>query len=188
MPGLVFKTIHELALEQHGMLTTDQAEELGVTRDRLSKMVQTGDLIRVARGLYRDTAAPETRLTPYMAAALWPLTTVGLLSHQTVLGLLDISDVVPGQIHITVPRGFRKRASRPLPGVMLHQADVPENERTAIEGVPATSVARAIRDCAMDNIGPALLRQAMKDARANGWLTDVEATRLAEDLAADGKL
>ena len=71
---------------------------------------------------------------------------------------------------------------------MLHQADVPENERTAIEGVPATSVARAIRDCAMDNIGPALLRQAMKDARANGWLTDVEATRLAEDLAADGKL
>ena len=40
----------------------------------------------------------------------------------------------------------------------------------------------------MDNIGPALLRQALKDARANGWLTDLEATRLAEDLAADGKL
>lgn len=188
MPGIAFKKIHELALEQHGIFTAEQARELEIGTDTLTKMTRKGDLVRVARGLYRDPMAPETKLTPYMAAALWPTGVVGHLSHQTVLGLLDLSDVVPGQIDVTVPKRYRPRRREPLPGMKLHFAEVPNEQRTAIEGVPATTVARAIRDCATDNIGPALLRQAIHDARANGWLTEAEGARLTDELMAAEKL
>jgi predicted transcriptional regulator of viral defense system len=188
MPGPQFKVMHELAAQQHGVFTTKQAEHVGVTRDRLAKMVRAGDLVRIAYGLLRDVATPETKLTPYMAAVLWPVGVVGLLSHQTVLALLEISDVVPGRIHVTVPKRFRPRTRPLLPWMELHHADVPETERSSIEGVPATSTARAIRDCAAQHIGPALLGQALKDAQAQGWLTTNEATRLEAELMADKKL
>lgn len=185
MPGPHFKMMHELAVQQHGVFTTEQAEQMGVSRDRLSKMVRAGDLVRIAYGLLRDVATPETKLTPYMAAALWPVGVVGLLSHQTVLALLEISDVVAGQIHVTVPKRFRPRSRPLLPGMKLHHADVPETERSSIEGVPATSIARAIRDCAAEHIGPALLGQALKDAQAQGWLTANEADGLEAELMAN---
>jgi predicted transcriptional regulator of viral defense system len=188
MPGIRFKTMHELAVEQHGVFTTEQAEQLGVTRDRLAKMVKAGDLMRIAFGLFRDVATPETKLTPYMTAVLWPRGVVGLLSHQTVLALFDISDIVPGAIDVIVPRKFRPRTRPLLPGMKLHHADVPEAERTSVEGVPATSVARAIRDCAADNIGPAILRQALHDARRGGWLKAAEADLLESELRAEHKI
>ena len=44
----------------------------------------------------------------------------------------------------------------------------------AIEGIPAMTVTRAIRDCAQWQLGPALVRQAIEDARTGGWITDSE--------------
>jgi hypothetical protein len=83
--------------------------------------------------------------------------------------------------------GYRLR--RPTqPGVVLHFEDIPEHERTAIDGVPATTVARAIRDCAYANLGPALLRQALDDGRRTGWLTAHEMEALTAELTAAGKL
>jgi hypothetical protein len=65
---------------------------------------------------------------------------------------------------------------------------VPVEDQTTIEGVPATTVARAIRDCAAANIGPALLRQAISDAVAKGWVNGREEVELTNELVAAGKL
>ena len=65
---------------------------------------------------------------------------------------------------------------------------MPAIERTAIEGIPATTVARALRDCARAHLGPALLRQAIDDARKEGWLTKEEEHNLLRDLTATGNL
>jgi hypothetical protein len=51
-----------------------------------------------------------------------------------------------------------------------------------------TSAWRTIRDCAKANIGPALLRQALADARRKGWMTDADAEALTAELATSGKL
>jgi predicted transcriptional regulator of viral defense system len=184
-----YDTVHEIAVEQHGLLKATQATDRGVAPKTLVAMAARGRLERVSYGVYRDRRVPENRWTPYMAAALWPYgTTVGLLIGETVLGLLDLSDVNPAVIHIAVPTTYRIRRRPPPPGVMLHHADVPAAQRTAIEGIPATTVDRAIRDCAQAHLGPALLHQAIADARTGGWLTPEQERELINDLTADGRL
>lgn len=183
-----YDTIHQLALEQHGVFKAAQAVALGVAPKTLVAMAARGHLRRIDRGLYRDNRVPENRWTPFMTAALWPYGVVGLLARETVLSLLELSDVNPGVIHVVVPHAHRPRRRLPPPGVVLHRDDVAEHERTAIEGVPATTVARAIRDCAMANLGPALVRQALDDARRTGWLSASASVALTNELVADGKL
>lgn len=186
---IAYDTVHEIATEQHGLLKVTQATDRGVARKTLVAMAARGRLERVSYGVYRDRGVPDTRWMPYMAAALWPYgTTVGLLMGETVLGLLDLSDVNPAVIHIAVPAAYRVRRRLPPPGVVVHHADVPAEQRTAIEGIPATTVARAIRDCAQAHLGPALLRQAIADARTGGWLTPEEERDLNRDLTAAGSL
>lgn len=182
-----YDRVHELAAEQHGVFKAVQATGLGIQPKTLVAMAARGRLRRLGHGLYQDRRIPEDRWTPLMAAALWPFGAVGLLAHETVLSLLELSDVNPGVVHIALPVGYRLR--RPTrPGVVLHFEDIQEHERTAIDGVPATTVARAIRDCAYANLGPALLRQALDDGRRTGWLTAHEMEALTTELTAAGKL
>lgn len=186
---VAYDTVHEIATEQHGLVKATQATERGVAPKTLVAMAARGRLERVSYGVYRDRRVPETRWTPYMAAALWPYgTTVGLLMGETVLGLLDLSDVNPAVIHIIVPAAYRARRRQPPAGVVVHHADVPPEQRTAIEGIPATTVARAIRDCAKAHLGPALLRQAIADARTGGWLTPEAERDVILELTTRGSL
>lgn len=181
-----YDQIHELALEQHGMFTTEQAGELGVPRYTVAKMARRGRVRRHAHGLYQDLGAPETRWTPYMAAVLWPQGARGVLSHETALSLMELSDVNPSQIHVTVPLAHRVRRREPPPGVVLHGADLPDEEVISIEGLPVTRAARAIRDCAQASIGPALLAQALRDGESKGYLTVTEARELRRELMRKG--
>jgi len=181
-----YDQIHELALEQHGMFTTEQAEQLGVPRYTLAKMARRGRVLRCAHGLYQDLGAPETRWTPYMGAVLWPQGARGVLSHETALSLMEISDVNPSQIHVTVPVAHRVRRREPPPGVVLHWADLRDTEVMSIEGLPVTRAARAIRDCAQASIGPALLAQAIRDGESKGYLAVKDARELRRELMRKG--
>ena len=178
---------HEVALDQHGLVTTQQAREHGVDPRTIVMMAKRGRLRRLTHGVYQDLGAPETRWTPYMAAVLWPQGTRGVLSHATALALMDISDVNPGAIHLTVPTGFRTHRAHPA-GMVLHRADLDRADVTDIEGLPVTTAARAIRDCAAAAIGPAFLHQAIDDARAHGWLRGTDADALIAELREAGDL
>lgn len=184
-----YDTVHEIATEQHGVLKATQAIQRGVKPKTLVAMAARGRLERISYGLYRDLRVPQTRWTLYMEAALWPYgTTVGLLMGETVLALLDLSDVNLAVIHVAVPAAYRARRRPPPPGVVMHNAAVPAQQRTAIEGIPATTVERAIRDCAKAHLGPALLGQAIAGAARGGWLTMEEERDLTRSLTASGKL
>lgn len=184
-----YDAVHELALEQHGIFTAEQAAGLGVDPRTLAAMAARGHRVqRVAFGLYRDLGAPETRWTEYMKAALWPRGVVGVLSHETALGLMGISDANPSLIHVTVPKAHRARRRKPPAGVVLHRADIRDEDVGSIEGLPVTRAARTIRDCAAMNIGPALIRQAIEDAARDGWLTPTEAAGLRDELTQSGAL
>ncbi len=182
-----YDTVHALALAQHAVFSAEQATKAGVPWSSLTTMTQRGHLERLGTGLYRDKAAPEDQWTPYMRAVLWPYAKPGVLSHETALALLDLSDANPSTVHVTVPRRFRSRRAPP-PGIMVHRADITETEVTAVEGLPTTTAMRTIRDCAQANIGPALLHQALEDARRKGWLTLEESHVLRAELETAHKL
>lgn len=178
-----YDTVHELALDQHGVFTTAQAKALGVDPKTLWAMANRDRIKRLSFGVYQDLGAPTTPWTQYMTAVLWPQGETGVLSHQTALSLMELSDVNPAKIHLTLPLGYRVR--RQIPGVlMLHWADLPEGDVGSVEAVPVTKAARTIRDCAKAHIGPALLRQALEDGIRTGWLRRKEAQGLRRELKA----
>lgn len=119
-----------------------------------------------------------------MSAVLWPQGITGVLSHETALSLMEPSDVNPARIHLTLPVGYGVRRRQPPPVLVLHWADLPDEDVGSIEGVPVTKAARTIRDCARTHIGPALLRQAIDDGIRTGWLPRSEAETLKRDLVA----
>jgi len=181
MPKDAFAIVHEIALDHHGYFTMEQAREAGVAPMAVVMMARRGTIERIAHGLYLNSLAPSSPFGPYMAATLWPHGTRGVISHQTALDLLGLSDANPDRIHITLPKDMRIRRSVPRQYV-LHHANLPPSDTTLVEGIPVTTAARTIRDCHAIRLGPALLRQAIDDGRRTGRLTAAQATGLERDV------
>ena len=113
MPGHEYEKTLELATDQHGYLTTAQAQQLGIGRDTIRKMAKRGTLHRVSWGVYRLPTFPVSTFAEYMEACLWPAGVRGVISHESALAMRDLSDVNPPKVRITVPRTFRVRRAVP---------------------------------------------------------------------------
>lgn len=181
MPGSAYNTVVDLAAEQHGYVTTAQARESGVSADTLRKMAARGAIDRVAWGLYRVPTLPPSEYSEFMEAALWPADRTGVISHESALSLYGLSDVNPGQIHITLPADYRTH--RDIPGRFhLHHSDLDDSEIRRVEGVPVTTPDRTLRDCHEAGVGTRLLRQAIDEGQREGYLTPQEADSLRDEL------
>lgn len=181
MPGKIYERVYEIAVDQYGYFTSTQALEAGATRQSLEMMAKRDKVERVSHGVYRVNAIPVTHLDTYMEATLWPGRQRGILSHETVLELNGISDVNPEKINVTVPKRFRTH--RVVPSMyVLHNADLDADEISSLEGIPTTTVTRAIEDCHRTHLGQALLEQALEDGFKRGLITRIEADKLREDI------
>lgn len=177
----LYPTLYELAEDQNGYFTRAQAKEAGVTRPTLSKMVRRGELERVSWGVYRLVRFPPSPNDPYVAATLWPLNVRGVISHESALTLYGLSDVNPAKVHLTLPRSFRLQRDVPK-GMVIHRADLNDEEIGLHDGIPITRPERTIRDCHVADLGPALIRQAIADGARTGYLQRKDAEALERDL------
>jgi predicted transcriptional regulator of viral defense system len=157
------------AYQQSGYFSVDQAGKHGVSRQLLDHHVRQGRFERVRRGLYRVRGFPtsehdETR-EKWMAVGMEK----AVLSHESALALLELSDNVPDRVHVLVPR--RHRGLRRPPGVVLHTR--PDDEEVATvwrDGMPLTAPARTLVDVA-DQIQPEQAAMAAQQALRLGLLT-----------------
>jgi len=171
--------LFEIAAAQAGYVTTKQAAAAGYSTHLLRKHIHAGRITRPQRGIYRLVHFPAGEHEDLVPAWLWS-EQVGVLSHQTALSLHDLSDVLPAQVHLTLPAVWRRRRFRVPVGVVLHHADVSPAERSWFGPVPATSASRTLNDCAKSGLSPELLGQAARQALgrrlvARSELGDVEA-------------
>jgi predicted transcriptional regulator of viral defense system len=69
-----------------------------------------------------------------------------VVSHESALEMLDLSDVIADEVHLTLPRA--KRGLRIPPGVRAHFSTRPihRSQQTRVLGVPVTSVERTLAD------------------------------------------
>lgn len=182
MPGRLFTEIAEIANENHGFVTTDDARALGIAPINLSRMAQRRVLERRATGVYRLPLTPPGPLDAYVEATLWPQRgTRGVLSGETALDLYELSDANPGKIHITLPTGYRVRREVP-PVYALHHEDLEPADVTLFEGIPIVTPVKAIRQAAREHLGDALVAQAIDHGESNGQLTRKLATALRREL------
>lgn len=181
MPGAAYRKIYDCAEEQNGYLTVAQARAAGVTRQALTNMAARGSVDRVSWGLYRLVHFPATPLDQYVEATLWAAPARAVISHETALMIYELSDVNPAKVHVTLPRAARVRREMPA-WLVVHRADLRPEELDVHEGIPITTPERAIRDCHATHLGPALVRQAIRDGARTGRLGAARARALETEL------
>src|SRR5882757_1280335 len=168
-----WQALYDVAAAQEGLFTTKQAAAAGYSPPLLAHHQKTGRIARIRRGIYRLVHFPSGEQEELVTAWLWT-DSQGVLSHQTALALYGLSDVLPPQIHLTLPLAWRQRRFRVPKGIVLHHADVPLEARAWVGAVPVTSARQTLNDCARAGLAPDVLRRAAKQALARGLATKAE--------------
>jgi predicted transcriptional regulator of viral defense system len=182
VPGSVYRRLFELATEQYGYVTADDARDLEIAPQRLVVMASRGNLEHIAHGLYRFPVIPTTLRDQWMEAALWARRR-GVLSHETALELWELGDVSPDRVHVTVPRILKlRRAAQPTYAV--HVRDLAPEDTARHEGIPVVTPCRAILDAIESHLSPHLVEQATESARNRGLLSRAELETLHEARSA----
>lgn len=160
------RQLYESAERQAGYFTTAQAKAAGFSAPLLSHHTKTGKFQRVRRGVYRWSAFPEMPNADLFVAWL----SVGpkaVLSHDSALALYGLSDLLPSEVHLTVPRTTSRRRR----GVRLHTGRLTPEEITHREGLPVTTIPRTLADLIRDGVSEEIIRQAVVEALARGLIT-----------------
>jgi predicted transcriptional regulator of viral defense system len=158
-----------VASGQRGYFTAAQARAAGYSYQAQRYHAQRGNWRSIDRGIYRfpefDTlpGGDEDHLVRW---ALWSRGQA-VVSHTTALSVHDLGTANPAQIHLTVPPGFRQRD----PAVILHQADLTEDEVEQREGYRVTSPVRAIVESAAAHVDQDVVDSAIAEALGRGLTT-----------------
>jgi predicted transcriptional regulator of viral defense system len=179
--------LYETAAAQDGLFTTRQAAEAGYSPQLISHHLSARRMLRIRRGVYRIVHFPAGDHEDLAAVWLWS-EQQGVFSHQTALALHNLSDLLPAQLHLTLPLAWRSRRLRVPEGVVLHFGDLEERERVWVGPVPVTTPLRTLGDCAAAHLQPDLLRDAARSALARGLVSRGDLAAVEAALAAFGGL
>jgi predicted transcriptional regulator of viral defense system len=147
------KRLADLAAKQDGYFTASQAVEAGYVDSVHGYHLGNGDWEKIQRGIYRLKSHP---LPVRPELALWWLWSrdkegrpEGVYSHATALEIHGFGERIPGPLHMTVPRHFRRNTELP-PELELHKADLAPDDIEQRKGFAVTTLARTVQDLETD--------------------------------------
>jgi hypothetical protein len=146
------RAIAALAARQRGHVARWQLLDLGLTSNGISYRLRIGRLHVVYPGVY---AVGHRRRAPIdlAAAAVLACGPSAVLSDFSAAALWGFGKRWPEQPEVSVQRDRRPR------GIRAHlRPDLPHEDRTRQLGIPVTSPARTVLDCARRLDGPRLAR------------------------------
>lgn len=171
-----FAELVSIATDQHGLVTVADAGGVGLEPHRLRRWAAEGLLSRVSHGVYRVEAVAGDRLAQQQAALLWPRCDAVLVG-ETALDLHDLSDIIPARMHIAVPAAHRLRRTPPA-WLRVHRRDIPNTDRTVMQGLAVVTRACAILDAVDFNLGDRFINEAVDAARRRRELTEHDELRI----------
>ena len=94
-----------------------------------------------------------------------------MVSHDSALDMLQLSDVVPAAVHLTVPRSKRNLPS--IAGIKIHTTSRVINPEDVVirDGMSVTSATRSILDAAETGTSPEQIEAAVAQAVERGLAT-----------------
>lgn len=173
--------LRELALDQHGFVTTAQAMEEGVSYAELSTMVARGRIERAAHGVYRIPQVAETEYDPYQLAVLWTGAAEACLSHDTALEVWGITNINPDRIHLSLEAHRRLRRAGGERYV-VHREYLSPQQVTWWQGIRTVTVPTAISQGIASGVPTYLIRQALERAGRTSLLPTEDRERLSVAL------
>ncbi|NLF15197.1 MAG: hypothetical protein GX597_25690 [Anaerolineaceae bacterium] len=166
--------LYQIASQQAGYLTAAQAREAGISRRLLFYHAQQGRLLRIRPDVYRLALFPSSVHEDLFVAWL----TVGeraVISHESALSLYELSDALPSEVHLTVPRTTSPRHAR----LRLHTSALPPEDVTRFAGLPVTTVPRTLADVAVAGLAEQLVVHAIRQAIQRGLTSQEELLHMA---------
>ena len=166
------RVLAELTSYQWGMVTSAQASMRGVTRLDLSRLANSGHLIRLAHGVYMDAGAPGDEFDDLRAAwlstepkRLGEVRTKDRANGVAIAGesatrLHHIGDFRALQ-HDFVSPGRRQSQRREI---RYRQRALDPRDVTFVEGLPVMTIERTIADLVEDLKDLSLVADALRDA------------------------
>ncbi len=161
-----YDELYRIAEAQAGYITFVQAREAGFTKQLLSHHAKVGRLRRVVPGIYRLAQSPEMPNADLFVA--WLRTGPrSVISHESALTLYELSDILPSEIHITIPR----TASHRRRGLRLHTNRITPKEIAQRAGLPVTTVSRTIADVIKSGLSQEQVERAISQSLSRGLIT-----------------
>ena len=158
-----------VAHEQGGYFTAKQAIQAGYGYKHLDYHETAGNFERVGHGLYRLPTVPPAEHDDLIRLTLWSRNQKdvpqAVVSHVSALVLHDLTELLPNQIHLTVPPKFRKPAPR---GCVLHKATLPAEDIEERPGFRVSTPLRTLLDAAAGDVSQEQLETAMRQALSRG--------------------
>lgn len=170
--GEVRRTLAEITGSQWGLVTSRQALARGVSHMQLSRLADTGDLVRLAHGVYRDGGTPSGELDDLRAA--WLSTKPTELAYErlahhrsevvvslaSAANLLEIGDFRPTIVSFTT--AARRQTQKT--DIRYRTRKLPDSDIAIAGGLPVTTVERTIADLVEANEDLSTVSDAYRDA------------------------
>jgi very-short-patch-repair endonuclease len=135
-----------LAAAQHGVVSHAQLIDLGYSTGAIARALEARRLHRLHRGAY---ALGHTKVSRHglCLAAVLSCGGEAVVSHESAAWLWGLSARWPNPPHVTTPiRGHSRRTIR-----LHHSTILEEEDRTILERVPTTAVARTFLDLSISS-------------------------------------
>jgi hypothetical protein len=166
-------TLHRLtetAEEQWGLITRQQALDLGVARRTLDRLTaQESVLLKVAHGVYRLRGAPPPDHEALRAAWLQLAPHVptwqrvegqGVVSHRSAADMYQVGHLPEERHEFIVAARHQSRR----PDVRTHRRKLANTEWNILRGLPLTRPARVVSDLLYDNEDPGAVAHIITDS------------------------
>ena len=161
-----------IAEDNFGIVTSAQAEKLGISRQNMRKMTKTGLLTRLCHGVYQVRHHVPTANDVY-AAAVAMVGEKGYLRGASVIALLNLAPTDPSFIYI----GAANRVRRRLPAGYIVR-DRKASVTTLYDGIRCQELMEALREAREEGVMEAdRIRFAADKANEEGLLTDEECSQ-----------
>lgn len=160
---------HKKVFARHnGILRAATAIELGIPQHVLYKMVETGELVREAQGIYRlKESGPLGNPDLVQISLRVPRAVICLIS---ALYFHELTTQIPHQVHIALPRDVKTPKIEYPPIKVFHFSEASYKAglaEHALDGVPVKIYSRekTIADCFKfrERIGINIALEALKD-------------------------
>jgi very-short-patch-repair endonuclease len=186
--------VAELAARQHGVVSTQQLLDVGLTESAIGGRVRRGTLHRLHQGVYAVGHPEPPQRGRWMAAvfAHHPRPASrdrAFLSHRSAAALWELLSPPSGPIDVTIATGSGRKPRR---GIRLHRsAAISRGQATRHFGIPVTTPERTIEDLRRfpprrGGATPAQVRRAIRQADALDLrLGNVQTDRTKSDLERD---
>lgn len=166
MNKMKYNKLYNIAESQGGFFAASQARNIGFSWDRLSKNAKSGRFTRVAHGVYRLTKFPRTAFDDlYIAWLRAGLDSV--ISHESALSVYDLSDVIPSENHVIVPRSSTTRRE----GIRQHTNRIDCRDITTREGLRITTIPRTLADVSASGLPKEQVLMAIKEGIDKGMIS-----------------